>query len=57
VAADGGPRWPRVRTRFSSRFTLTPTGRSDAAQTLYLDQFDELMGQLRVIATAVGRTM
>jgi 3-deoxy-7-phosphoheptulonate synthase len=30
---------------------------SDAAQTLYLDQFDELMGQLRVIATAVGRTM
>jgi 3-deoxy-7-phosphoheptulonate synthase len=30
---------------------------SDAAQTLYLDQFDELMGQLRVIATAVGRTL
>jgi 3-deoxy-7-phosphoheptulonate synthase len=30
---------------------------SDAAQTLYLDQFDELMGQLRVIATAVGRTI
>src|SRR5664280_2922259 len=30
---------------------------SDAAQTLYLEQFDELMGQLRVIATAVGRTM
>jgi 3-deoxy-7-phosphoheptulonate synthase len=30
---------------------------SDAAQTLYLDQFDELMKQLRLIATAVGRTM
>jgi len=30
---------------------------SDAAQTLYLDQFDELMGQLRVIATAVGRAI
>jgi 3-deoxy-7-phosphoheptulonate synthase len=30
---------------------------SDAAQTLYLDQFNELMHQLRIIATAVGRTM
>ncbi|HUX45213.1 MAG TPA: 3-deoxy-7-phosphoheptulonate synthase [Terracidiphilus sp.] len=30
---------------------------SDAAQTLYLEQFEELMGQLRVIAEAVGRTM
>ena len=30
---------------------------SDAAQTLYLEQFEELMGQLRVIAAAVGRTM
>jgi 3-deoxy-7-phosphoheptulonate synthase len=30
---------------------------SDAAQTLYLEQFDELVGQLRVIATAVGRTL
>ena len=30
---------------------------SDAAQTLYLDQFDELMDQLRLIATAVGRTL
>jgi 3-deoxy-7-phosphoheptulonate synthase len=30
---------------------------SDAAQTLYLDQFDRLMGELRLIATAVGRTM
>jgi len=30
---------------------------SDAAQTLYLEQFDELMVQLRVIATAVGRTL
>jgi 3-deoxy-7-phosphoheptulonate synthase len=30
---------------------------SDAAQTLYLDQFDELMNQLRLIATAVGRTL
>jgi 3-deoxy-7-phosphoheptulonate synthase len=30
---------------------------SDAAQTLYLDQFDKLMGELRIIATAVGRTM
>jgi 3-deoxy-7-phosphoheptulonate synthase len=30
---------------------------SDAAQTLYLDQFDKLMGELRVIATAIGRTM
>jgi 3-deoxy-7-phosphoheptulonate synthase len=30
---------------------------SDAAQTLYLDQFEKLMGELRVIATAVGRTL
>ncbi len=30
---------------------------SDAAQTLYLDQFDKLMGELRVVAEAVGRTM
>jgi 3-deoxy-7-phosphoheptulonate synthase len=30
---------------------------SDAAQTLYLEQFDELMGQLRIIAAAVGRTL
>ena len=30
---------------------------SDAAQTLYLDQFDQLMKELRLIATAVGRTM
>jgi 3-deoxy-7-phosphoheptulonate synthase len=30
---------------------------SDAAQTLYLDQFDRLMGELRLIATAVGRTL
>jgi len=30
---------------------------SDAAQTLYLDQFDQLMNELRLIATAVGRTM
>jgi 3-deoxy-7-phosphoheptulonate synthase len=30
---------------------------SDAAQTLYLDQFEQLMGELRLIASAVGRTM
>jgi 3-deoxy-7-phosphoheptulonate synthase len=30
---------------------------SDAAQTLYLDQFDQLMKELRLIATAVGRMM
>jgi 3-deoxy-7-phosphoheptulonate synthase len=30
---------------------------SDAAQTLYLDQFERLMGELRVIARAVGRAM
>lgn len=30
---------------------------SDAAQTLYLDQFDQLMKELRLIATAVGRAM
>jgi len=30
---------------------------SDAAQTLYLEQFEELMAQLRVIATAVGRNI
>jgi 3-deoxy-7-phosphoheptulonate synthase len=29
---------------------------SDAAQTLYPDQFDTLMGELRLIARAVGRT-
>jgi 3-deoxy-7-phosphoheptulonate synthase len=30
---------------------------SDAAQTLYLNQFEQLMGELRVIATAVGRSL
>jgi 3-deoxy-7-phosphoheptulonate synthase len=30
---------------------------SDAAQTLFLDQFEKLMAELRVIAMAVGRTM
>jgi 3-deoxy-7-phosphoheptulonate synthase len=30
---------------------------SDAAQTLYLEQFEALMGELRVIAAAVGRTL
>ena len=30
---------------------------SDAAQTLYMEQFSELMGQLRVIAQAVGRML
>jgi 3-deoxy-7-phosphoheptulonate synthase len=30
---------------------------SDAAQTLYLDQFEKLMSELRVIAEAVGRTL
>jgi len=30
---------------------------SDAAQTLYLDQFDKLMSELRLIATAVGRSL
>ena len=30
---------------------------SDAAQTLYLEQFDVLMKELRVIAQAVGRTL
>jgi 3-deoxy-7-phosphoheptulonate synthase len=30
---------------------------SDAAQTLYLDQFDQLMNELRAVATAIGRSM
>jgi 3-deoxy-7-phosphoheptulonate synthase len=30
---------------------------SDAAQTLYLDQFEKLVAELRVIAEAVGRTL
>jgi 3-deoxy-7-phosphoheptulonate synthase len=30
---------------------------SDAAQTLYLDQFEKLMNELRVLASAVGRTL
>jgi 3-deoxy-7-phosphoheptulonate synthase len=30
---------------------------SDAAQTLYIEQFDTLMRELRVIAEAVGRTL
>ena len=30
---------------------------SDAAQTLFLDQFDQLMTELRIIASAVGRTL
>ncbi len=30
---------------------------SDAAQTLYLEQFERLVGELRVLAVAVGRTM
>jgi len=30
---------------------------SDAAQTLYLDQFEKLVGELRVLAEAVGRSL
>jgi 3-deoxy-7-phosphoheptulonate synthase len=30
---------------------------SDAAQTLFLDQFEKLVGELRVIAEAVGRSL
>ena len=30
---------------------------SDAAQTLFLDQFEKLVGELRVLAEAVGRTL
>jgi len=30
---------------------------SDAAQTLYLDQFEKLVGELRTIASAVGRRL
>jgi 3-deoxy-7-phosphoheptulonate synthase len=30
---------------------------SDAAQTLYLDQFEKLVAELRVIAQAVSRTL
>jgi 3-deoxy-7-phosphoheptulonate synthase len=30
---------------------------SDAAQTLFLDQFEKLVGELRVLASAVGRTL
>ena len=30
---------------------------SDAEQTLFLDQFEKLMGELRVVAAAVGRTL
>ena len=30
---------------------------SDGPQTLFLDQFEKLMGELRVIASAVGRTL
>jgi 3-deoxy-7-phosphoheptulonate synthase len=30
---------------------------SDAAQTLYLDQYEKLMGELRLVAGAVGRTL
>ncbi|MGA9668218.1 MAG: 3-deoxy-7-phosphoheptulonate synthase [Terracidiphilus sp.] len=30
---------------------------SDAAQTLFLDQFEKLMGELKVVAAAVGRTL
>jgi 3-deoxy-7-phosphoheptulonate synthase len=30
---------------------------SDAAQTLYLDQFEKLVAELRGIAQAVGRTL
>jgi 3-deoxy-7-phosphoheptulonate synthase len=30
---------------------------SDAAQTLFLDQFEKLVAELRVLAQAVGRTL
>jgi 3-deoxy-7-phosphoheptulonate synthase len=30
---------------------------SDAAQTLYLDQFEQLTGELRAVAAAIGRTL
>jgi 3-deoxy-7-phosphoheptulonate synthase len=30
---------------------------SDGAQSLFVDQFAKLMGELRIIAPAVGRTI
>jgi 3-deoxy-7-phosphoheptulonate synthase len=30
---------------------------SDGAQSLYFDQFEKLMSELRIIAPAVGRTI
>jgi 3-deoxy-7-phosphoheptulonate synthase len=30
---------------------------SDGAQSLYFEQFDKLMAELRIIAPAVGRTL
>jgi len=30
---------------------------SDGAQSLYPDQFDRLMGELRIIAPAIGRSI
>jgi len=31
--------------------------KSDGAQSLFLEQFDELMKQIRIIAEAIGRNM
>ena len=52
------PRWLRAPMRSSSRVhPNADKAASDAAQTLYLDQFEKLMGELRVMAEAVGRTL
>ena len=58
-AADGARRRCRGRRRTaSSKFITIPIRRyRDGAQSLRPEQFDELMSQLRIIASAVGRTV
>ncbi len=51
-----GPRWPREPTPLLVEVhPNADKAASDAAQTLYLDQFEKLMGELRVIADGGGK--
>jgi 3-deoxy-7-phosphoheptulonate synthase len=55
---DGARRGCRGSRWRSSRFIRTPTGRSsDGGQSLYPDQFAQLIVELRAIASVIGRSL
>ena len=52
------PRWPRAPTGCIIEVHPDPDkALSDGAQTLYPEQFERLMGELRIIAPVLGRSL